>query len=339
MIDQGKRNVLGVLVDAIDYEAASAKVLAAARERRPLALTALAVHGVMTGVQDPAHGARLNGFDVVTPDGQPVRWALNLLHGAGLADRVYGPTLTLRVLEGCADEGLPIYLYGSTPETLDRLLPSLQATFPTLKIAGAEASKFRASHSGEAAADRRADPILRRPVGARRPRLPPAGDLRLRDAAVARPAAHGRGSRVRLPRRTAAPAAGVDATPRPGVAVAARARAPPAMAAVRAAEPGLPGSAVGPEDPTVASPRTRSRQRPAGVVPRLTGLTEKADSREGGLTRRRCAQSRRAEPGWRRRRELQRRPRGTPAPPSRRARPPTRTPARGPCRTSPGRRC
>ena len=39
------------------------------------------------------------GFDVVTPDGQPVRWALNLLHGAGLADRVYGPTLTLRVLE------------------------------------------------------------------------------------------------------------------------------------------------------------------------------------------------------------------------------------------------
>ena len=151
MIDQGKRNVLGVLVDAIDYEAASAKVLAAARERRPLALTALAVHGVMTGVQDPVHGARLNGFDVVTPDGQPVRWALNLLHGAGLADRVYGPTLTLRVLEGCADEGLPVYLYGSTPETLDRLLPSLQATFPTLKIAGAEASKFRASHFGEAA--------------------------------------------------------------------------------------------------------------------------------------------------------------------------------------------
>ena len=41
MIDQGKRNVLGVLVDAIDYQAATEKVLAAARERRPLALTAL----------------------------------------------------------------------------------------------------------------------------------------------------------------------------------------------------------------------------------------------------------------------------------------------------------
>ena len=103
MIGQGKRNVLGVLVDAIDYEAATERVVTAARERRAMALTALAVHGVMTGVADPAHNARLNSFDLVTPDGQPVRWALNLLHRAGLTDRVYGPELTLRVLARCAD--------------------------------------------------------------------------------------------------------------------------------------------------------------------------------------------------------------------------------------------
>ena len=149
MIDQGKRNVLGVMVDAVDYEAAAAKVLAAAHERRPFALTALAVHGVMTGVQDRSHGARLNGFDVVTPDGQPVRWALNLLHGARLADRVYGPTLTLRVLRACADEGLPVYLYGSTDETLDRLVPALRSMFPALKVAGVEPSKFRPVRDGE----------------------------------------------------------------------------------------------------------------------------------------------------------------------------------------------
>jgi N-acetylglucosaminyldiphosphoundecaprenol N-acetyl-beta-D-mannosaminyltransferase len=151
VIDQGKRNVLGVLVDAIDYDAATEKVVSAARGRWPLALTALAVHGVMTGVSDKAHGARLNSFDVVTPDGQPVRWALNLLHGARLADRVYGPTLTLRVLERCADEGLPVYLYGSTDETLARLVPALQAMFPALKIVGMEPSKFRAVRPGEPA--------------------------------------------------------------------------------------------------------------------------------------------------------------------------------------------
>ena len=149
MIDKGKRNVLGVLVDAIDYDAATARVLDAARNRVPLALTALAVHGVMTGVADRAHGARLNSFDVVTPDGQPVRWALNLLHRADLADRVYGPDLTIRVLEGCAAEGLAVYLYGSTADTLDRLLPALRAACPGLTIAGAEPSKFRAAEPGE----------------------------------------------------------------------------------------------------------------------------------------------------------------------------------------------
>ncbi|MFB9234715.1 WecB/TagA/CpsF family glycosyltransferase [Plantactinospora siamensis] len=149
MISQGKRNVLGVLVDAVDYDAATEQVVAAARERRPFALTALAVHGVMTGVQDPPHNARLNSFDLITPDGQPVRWALNLLHHAGLTDRVYGPTLTLRVLARCADEGLPVYLYGSTEPTLARLVPALERMFPALKLAGVEPSKFRSAQPGE----------------------------------------------------------------------------------------------------------------------------------------------------------------------------------------------
>ena len=151
MIDKGKGNVLGVEVSIVDYDAAVDRIMAAARERRHYAVTALAVHGVMTGVQDRAHNARLNSFDLVTPDGQPVRGALNLLHGAALADRVYGPELTLRVLRRAAAEGLPVYLYGSTQPTLDRLVPALEKMFPALKLAGVEGSKFRTAHPGEAA--------------------------------------------------------------------------------------------------------------------------------------------------------------------------------------------
>ena len=149
MIDNGKRNVLGVLVDAIDYDSALDRVISAARERRSFALTALAVHGVMTGVHDRAHAARLNGFDVVTPDGQPVRWALNVLHDEGLTDRVAGPPLTMMVLERCAADGLPVYLYGSTEDTLARLTAALTTSLPALQIAGAEPSKFRPNHPGE----------------------------------------------------------------------------------------------------------------------------------------------------------------------------------------------
>ena len=151
-IDIGKRNVLGVMVDGVDYDAVLARVLAAARERRPLSLTALAVHGVMTGVRDPRHRARLNAFDIVAPDGQPVRWALNILYRAGLSDWVSGPELTARVLSRMSDEGLAVYLYGSTPEIIDGLSASLNAAFPALRVVGAEPSKFRDSTSGELAA-------------------------------------------------------------------------------------------------------------------------------------------------------------------------------------------
>jgi N-acetylglucosaminyldiphosphoundecaprenol N-acetyl-beta-D-mannosaminyltransferase len=149
-LDAGKQDLLGVLVDALDYDAAIGKVLAAVRERRPFALTALAVHGVMTGVNDAAHRARLNALDVVTPDGQPVRWGLNLLHAARLRDWVSGPELALRVLERVvAEKGLPVYLYGSSPQTLHRLVQSLRRLFPTLQLAGAEPSKFRLARPGE----------------------------------------------------------------------------------------------------------------------------------------------------------------------------------------------
>lgn len=143
MIDLGKRNVLGVLVNGIDYEAAVERVIDAAQRRQPLALSALAVHGVMTGVLDATQRYRLNHLDLVVPDGQPVRWALNLLHSTGLGDRVYGPTLTLKVCARAAEEGLPIYLYGSRAEVLEALTARLRERFPRLKIAGTQTSRFR----------------------------------------------------------------------------------------------------------------------------------------------------------------------------------------------------
>jgi N-acetylglucosaminyldiphosphoundecaprenol N-acetyl-beta-D-mannosaminyltransferase len=143
MLDAGKRNVVGILINAVDYEGAEEFVVKAAKERRSVTVSALAVHGLMTGVLDREQKFRLNQFDLLTPDGQPVRWALNRMHGARLQDRVYGPNLTLRLCERAAREGLPIYLYGSTPETLEKLELSLHRKFPGILIAGKEPSKFR----------------------------------------------------------------------------------------------------------------------------------------------------------------------------------------------------
>lgn len=143
MIDRGKHPILGVNVDAVDYEASVARVVEAAERGRPCALSALAVHGVMEGARDPVHARRLNGLDLVVPDGQPVRWALRWLHGQTLPDRVYGPELMLRVLAELEARALPIFLYGSTSEVLTHLERRLERRFPRLRIAGSEPSRFR----------------------------------------------------------------------------------------------------------------------------------------------------------------------------------------------------
>jgi N-acetylglucosaminyldiphosphoundecaprenol N-acetyl-beta-D-mannosaminyltransferase len=138
----GKRNILGVLIDATDYESAVEQIIQAARQGRPATVSALAVHGVMTGVLNAEHRYRLNHFDLLVPDGQPVRWALNLLHHTRLRQRVYGPNLTLCLCERAAAEGISVYFYGSTPRVLSKLGRNLKERFPSLQIAGTQASKF-----------------------------------------------------------------------------------------------------------------------------------------------------------------------------------------------------
>lgn len=138
-----KKNILGVLVDAVNYEMTINRVVAAAKERSSMAVSALAVHGVMTGVLDRNHCYRLNHLDLVVPDGQPVRWALNGLHRTQLPDRVRGADLMLKLCERAAEEELPIYLYGSKAEIIARLSASLKKQIPGLVIAGSQPSRFK----------------------------------------------------------------------------------------------------------------------------------------------------------------------------------------------------
>lgn len=135
--------VLGINVDAVDYEAAVERTVSAAKARKPFMATALPVHGIMTGARDATHRYRLNRFDLLVPDGQPVRWAMNLLYRIGLRERVYGPNLMLALCERLAREGLPIYLFGSREETLVKLRANLVRRFPDLRIAGSQPGRFR----------------------------------------------------------------------------------------------------------------------------------------------------------------------------------------------------
>ena len=137
-----RRNLLGVEVCSTDYAEACEAIRLAAVEKRSLAVTALAVHGVMTGALDPAHRGRLNALDLVVPDGQPVRWGLNFLYGDGLSDRVCGPKLMLHVCRMAEANGLSVGFYGNKAAVLEELRGKLLAKFPRLRIAAAMPSRF-----------------------------------------------------------------------------------------------------------------------------------------------------------------------------------------------------
>lgn len=139
-----RHSVAGVLVSGATYASATTSIIQAALARRSALVAATSVHGLSMAAIDEHFGRQLNSFDMLTPDGQPVRWGLNLLHDLGLRERVYGPTLMLRVCEAAAREHLPIYLYGGRPAVLERLVERLPVLVPGLRVAGFRSPPFRA---------------------------------------------------------------------------------------------------------------------------------------------------------------------------------------------------
>lgn len=138
---------------AVDYESASDIIMARARERKSFGVSALAVHGLITSLTDKRLGDCINQIDLIVPDGQPVRWALNSFYRAGLKDRVYGPTLTLEVLKKADKEQLKVYLYGSTEQTLEKFQSFIRTQFPSVIICGVHVDRFREATEEEDLAD------------------------------------------------------------------------------------------------------------------------------------------------------------------------------------------
>ncbi len=145
--------LFGIGMSVTDYAAASDAILAAARARRSYAVSALATHGLTVAARDPEFGALVNSIDLVTPDGQPVRWAMNAMHGTGLSERVYGPDLVAAVCAGAAKEGMGVFLYGSTVETCRAVAEELPRRYPGLRIAGIHPDRFRDATPAEDAED------------------------------------------------------------------------------------------------------------------------------------------------------------------------------------------
>lgn len=145
MIDPSKRSksLFGINYLPTNYVEATDIIIQHAVARHSYGVSALAVHGLIECYKNKTLREKVNSIDMVVPDGQPVRWALNSFYNTGLKDRVYGPTLTWNVLKAANAKCLSVYLYGSTALTLEKLAANIKATYPNVTIVGTHVDRFR----------------------------------------------------------------------------------------------------------------------------------------------------------------------------------------------------
>ncbi|RRB04219.1 WecB/TagA/CpsF family glycosyltransferase [Larkinella rosea] len=148
-----KTDIFGVHYDVTNYDEASTVIIKKAKSKTSFGVTALAVHGLIECYKNRDLKEKVNKIDLIVPDGQPVRWAMNSFYKTGLKDRVYGPTLTLEVLKKANENGLSVFLYGSKENTLRLFIKNINDWFPNIKIAGQHADRFRDATPEEDEAD------------------------------------------------------------------------------------------------------------------------------------------------------------------------------------------
>lgn len=136
-------SLFGVSVSVTTYEETIKSILNAAKQGVSATVTHLAVHGLIIASNDCSLREKVNSFEIVVPDGQPVKAALNLLFDARLPSSVRGPGLMLKLIRCAAEQGVGVYFYGSHMAVVSKLREELTRQFPDLKVMGCEPSAFR----------------------------------------------------------------------------------------------------------------------------------------------------------------------------------------------------
>jgi len=135
-------SILGMRIDTTSYEETCATILGwqASNENRTVCFAN--VHMAMTAYDSPGFRGMINDADLVTPDGMPLVWTLRLM-GYKEQNRVYGPTLTDRLLGLVEEADIPIGFLGSTPEVIEKLQEQILHKHPAIRIVYAFSPPFR----------------------------------------------------------------------------------------------------------------------------------------------------------------------------------------------------
>jgi N-acetylglucosaminyldiphosphoundecaprenol N-acetyl-beta-D-mannosaminyltransferase len=146
--ENGRVNILGVGVSALNMELALRKteLLLDRGEQGYICVTG--VHGIMEAQSDLQFRYILNHSFLTTPDGMPTVW-LGRLHGFKRMSRVYGPDYMLGLCQASVAKGYRHFLYGGKKGVAEQLRAELTRRFPGLNIVGTYTPPFRLLNAAE----------------------------------------------------------------------------------------------------------------------------------------------------------------------------------------------
>jgi N-acetylglucosaminyldiphosphoundecaprenol N-acetyl-beta-D-mannosaminyltransferase len=134
-------DVLGVPVSALTMGLAVRTIAGWIDSQAREYVCVTGVHGVMESIRDESLRAIHAGAGMVTPDGMPLVW-LARRAGHHEVERVYGPDLMLAVCAASLPHGWRHFFYGGAAGVADKLASRLQASFPTVQVAGTYCPPF-----------------------------------------------------------------------------------------------------------------------------------------------------------------------------------------------------
>lgn len=129
-------------VSTESYEQTQDWIIDAAHRHESRMVCFANVHMTVEAERDEAFAQVVNSADRVCTDGLPLTWAMRLLHKRH-QDRVTGPDTLNNMVKRAAEEQLPIFFYGSTPDVLSKAVAVCRQRYPSIQIAGTISPPFR----------------------------------------------------------------------------------------------------------------------------------------------------------------------------------------------------
>ena len=135
-------------LSVLSYQQALNKVIELGKSRTPSYACFSNVHMTIEAHQSQEFQHMVNQSTFAFADGMPLVFALRLIYGIR-QDRIAGMDFTASILKGCEEKGLSVFLYGSTPETLEAFQAQIKKNYSQLRLAGMISPPFRALNEDE----------------------------------------------------------------------------------------------------------------------------------------------------------------------------------------------